>query len=82
MGALELGIAAAAIAAAYLLVKVDPELAGGLLFARQVVFGAFGLMIALILIATGVPTLMFVGALGLFFVFLYTFREQPHRRAV
>ena len=82
MGGAELAIGAFAILAAFVLVKIDPELAGGLLFARQVVFGLFGVMIALILIATGVPALMFVGALGLFFVFLYVFREQPHRRAV
>lgn len=71
-------VAAITLAAAYLLASNNGDLADKLLFARQVIFGALALAIAIILIGTGAAGLVVLGAIVLFFAWLYLLREKPY----
>lgn len=74
----ELLVIALVMVVAAAIVHVSPGAAESILWWRKILFGIAGLLVALLLIATGVPLLMFVGAIGLGLAFLWVFLEQPH----
>lgn len=76
--AAELLIVALVAGVAAYFVAQNPDLADRILFTRQVLFGLAGLAFAVILIGTGSPALVLIGAIALFLGWLWLFREKPH----
>lgn len=77
MAETELLVIAAVIAVAAGIVHYAPGFAESVLWWRKIAFGVVGLAVAVLLIATGVPLLMLVGALGLLLALLWVFLERP-----
>lgn len=78
MAGVELVVIAIPFVVAALLVSRAPGIASGLLFAREVVFGVFALILALTLIGTGYGPAMAIGAIMLFFIALWVFVNKPY----
>jgi hypothetical protein len=46
---------------------------------RRILFVAFALLVAVVLIGSGVPSLMFLGGVGLAYGGLYVLYKEPHK---
>lgn len=77
--AIEVVIVAAVAAVVAYLIATRPQLADGILFTRKLVFGGLSLIIALILIGTGSPMLVFIGFVALVVAWLWFFHERPDK---
>lgn len=77
--AIEVLIVAAVAAVVAYLIATRPKLAESVLFTRKLVFGGLSLVIALILIGTGAPLLVFVGFIALVVGWLWFFHERPDK---
>lgn len=67
----------------YVWVRRNPEsaerLLHGVLLTRLVLFGAFVILLALVLVFTGIWWLIFLGAALLLLIWLYVLIFEPHR---
>lgn len=73
-------VAGIAAVLAFFLVSKAPRAAFGIVWGRRLLAGTFAVLGAIFLISTNMTTLMIVGGIILFFVFLTVLVDEPHEQ--